>query len=245
MEGGLGLQCDGGAFRLFKHRADAIGNIPGVGSAYIEDIHGRFPQDFLVVGVKTLGGDGFYIVCLAQTGHAEGIPRAHYLHQTVGGVSPLIVLFRGNGGQEILLFALYKVSAECAVFRKGAEQKLLQKGNHRGKDPIAVQSVFFPHKAAAKAGGLIIAHPAQTGAQRRAVQIVQSHSNRTQVGGGLTAPEQYRRQKRVQSGFLPAHRPHKLHGKALLLKSGIGKTLQGDARQQSGGVNHKNSLGEK
>ena len=187
---------------------------------------------------QILRGDGRHVLDISQPGHAEGIPGAHAAQQPGDGVDPLVVPVGLNGGNQIFLFAFHEIRQESPLFLWGIQQQLPQKFQHGLENPIPGQGKPVVHKAAVKAGGLVVPHPAHQGAHRPAVKFIQPLGHRPQVGTAVGAPQEHRGKQGVFRRLRLAHGPHQLKAEASLLESGIPAAAQGHAGGNGGGLHH-------
>ena len=241
MEGGLGgqgLYLPGKAvnqrLKKFRHGFRSLG-------AHIEKLHGAFPEDFLIVGVKALRGDGLHILPLSQPGNPQGVLPAHKPGKLMGGVELLVVPDRIDGGDEVNLFPFHKVPGEAFPFHHRLQQQLPEEVRHGGKNPVPLQSVGILNKAANEPCGLVVPQPPGNGAHRSAVQIVQPEGDGPQIRGFFRSPEEHRRKQGIQRRFLPGHGAQQLKAEAPLLESGLTDTPEGDSLSQRDGSQHNDS----
>ena len=149
---------------------------------------GAFPQDFLIVAVQRLGGDGLHIGNLTQTGDAKGVLPAHLLQKPVQSVGPLVVALGLQRPDQVLLFRLHIVLAEAVTLRDRVQQDFLQKGHHGSKDRVAVQREAVIDKAAGQAGTLDISDAAHQRPDGCPVQVVQPQGDGSHIRAGTAAP---------------------------------------------------------
>ena len=176
--------------------------------------------------------DGRHILRLAQPGQAEAVAAAHGFQQLSHGVGALVVPLGFNGGNEVLLFPLHKGGEKALPLHGEVQKNFLQKAEHRGKHPVAGQGKPVVHKAAVKAGGLVVPHPAHQRTDGSAVQLVQIFRNGAKVGAAFRTPEQYGGDQHILGGFLLRHGAHQLKAQAPLLEPVVPAGTQGHPGEQ-------------
>ena len=172
MEGRLGRKRAFPAAQPGYQRGNIFRDRLRRGAAYVENFDSAFPEDFPVMSQQPRRVDGRHILRLAQPGQAEAVAAAHGFQQLSHGVGALVVQLGINGGNEILLFPLHKGGEKALPLRGEVQKDFLQKAEHRGKHPVAGQGKPVVHKAAVKAGGLVVPHPAHQRADGSAIQLV-------------------------------------------------------------------------
>ena len=202
------------------------------GAAYVENFNSALPEDFPVVGQQLRRVDDRHVLRLAQTGQAEAVAPAHGFQQLSHGVDTLVVPLGFDGGDQVFLFPLHKGGEKALPLRGEIQKDFLQKAEHGGKHLITGQGEAVVHKAAVKAGGLVVPHPAHQRTDGSAVQLVQVFRNGAEVGAAFRAPEQHGGDQHILGGFLFRHGAHQLKAQAPLLEPVVPAGTQGHAGEQ-------------
>ena len=176
--------------------------------------------------------NGRHVLRLAQAGQAEAVAPAHDFQQLSHGVDALVVQLGFDGGDQVFLFPLHKGGEKSVPLRGEIQENFLQKADHGGKHLIAGQGEAVVHKAAVKAGGLVVPHPAHQRADGSAVQLVQIFRNGAKVGAALRTPEQHGGDQHILGGFLFRHGTHQLEAQAPLFEPVVPAGTQGHAGEQ-------------
>ena len=242
MKAGLGHQIYITSFQPGQKRLKQ-GRDPGrFRAAHIENFNGAFPEDAPVMPVQPHRIDGRHLFGLSQPGQAEGILPAHGLQQAAHGIGPLVIHLGFDGGDEIFLLALHEGGQESALFCGGFQQQLRDKFHHGLQHPVPRQGKPVIHEAAVKAGGLVVAHPADHRADGCAVELVQPVGDGPQIAVFFCAPQQHRGQQGIHGVFIRRHGPDDLETETALLEPGIPAAPQGDAFRKLIGLDHRFSL---
>ena len=117
----------------------------------------------------------------AQSRHTVAFIFAHDAKHLRHGIGALIVHFRFNRIDEVLLFALNILRAEHAVFRQRTEQDFLRQIHDGSKNTLSLRQKCVLNKISVKTHQLDLALAADQRTEACSVERIQLHGNAADV----------------------------------------------------------------
>ena len=107
-----------------EHLSYKVRHPARIGGAYVIDLHRALPAEGFVVAEKLLRRDGLHLLPGTHLGHTVGVLATEGLQQLLGGIDPLVIELRLDGGDLVDLLPLHKVLQKASVLCRIVEEQL-------------------------------------------------------------------------------------------------------------------------
>ena len=169
----------------------------GIAGTAVEDLHGRFRQDPVIVLSQILVPDDIHRLLGAETHGGVVLKTAHLLHAAGEGVAALVVDAAADDVLHLFLFAFHHVRQEQSAPGLGTQEHLSHEVRDRGEDVLALRQIPGVGETGIQSRALDLAHAAHHGNDLRAVQILQPHGDGFHVRALSRAPAEHIGDQRV------------------------------------------------